>query len=221
MDLNTINIDKLVEYLTKEVMKKINSNTVQKDKILVINKEENDFRIKDDNFRIDYLYEIDEDLEIDSYKYIIVSDFTKDQLIDISMGKSTDNVSSIVTEGILKGKSISILTDGVEYHKYKNTSNKNFYNMLKSYEEKLISFGISFVDKENITEIFYDKKEEESKISLDKQDFYTINNKIITEAILEDIYRKGYKNILINKNTIVTPLAKDYIRINNITISKK
>lgn len=217
-----MNIDKLVDYLTNEVMKKINYDIVQKDKILVINKEENDFRIKDDNFQIDYFDEINKNLEIDIYKYIIISGLTKEQLIDISMGKATDNISFIVTEGILKGKSISILNDGVEYHKYKNISNQNFYNMLKSYEEKLISFGVRFVDKKNITEIFYDNKEDKKvEFSVDKQDFYTVHNKIITEATLEDIYIKGYKNILIDKNTIITPLAKDYIRINNITVSNK
>lgn len=217
-----MNIEKLVGYLTKEVIKNLNLDKERKDEILVINSKEEKKEIKSDNFKLVYLSELEE-LNIEDFKHIIISSFTLNQLTNIAIGKSDDNITSIIIECILKGKNIFILNDGVIYRKYKTTSNENFYNMIEGYEKNIISFGIKFIDKKDIDNLINDNKKniEKEHDIIDTKNRHKIENKIITESVLENIYRKGHKSITINNNAIITPLAKDYIRINNLNILKK
>lgn len=208
-----MNIEKLVDYLTKEVVKNLNLDVEKKEKLLVIDSKKDNKEIKSDKFKIVYLNDL-EQLNIDDFSHMIISSFTLNQLANVSMGRSDDQITSIIIEGILKSKSIFILNDGVEYHKFKNTSNENFYNMIEDYEKNIVSFGIKFIDEKDIDLIGGENKEV-------VKETYSIDNKIITESILEKIYRSGHKDISIRNNAIITPLAKDYIRINNINIIKK
>ncbi|MGO1369290.1 MAG: hypothetical protein ACTHVE_04620 [Senegalia sp. (in: firmicutes)] len=221
MELDKMNIEKLVDYLTKEVVKNLNLDVEKKEKLLVIDSKKDNKEIKSDKFKIVYLNDL-EQLNIDDFSHMIISSFTLNQLANVSMGRSDDQITSIIIEGILKSKSIFILNDGVEYHKFKNTSNENFYNMIEDYEKNIVSFGIKFIDEKDIDLIGGENKGKEKRIyNSDNQDRYEIENKIITESILEKIYRSGHKDISIRNNAIITPLAKDYIRINNINIIKK
>lgn len=208
-----MNIEKLVDYLTKEVVKNLNLDVEKKEKLLVIDSKKDNKEIKSDKFKIVYLNDL-EQLNIDDFSHMIISSFTLNQLANVSMGRSDDQITSIIIEGILKSKSIFILNDGVEYHKFKNTSNENFYNMIEDYEKNIVSFGIKFIDEKDIDLIGGENKEV-------VKETYSIDNKIITESILEKMYRSGNKDINIRNNAIITPLAKDYIRINNINIIKK
>ncbi|MGO1478195.1 hypothetical protein [Senegalia sp. (in: firmicutes)] len=213
MELDKMNIEKLVDYLTKEVVKNLNLDVEKKEKLLVIDSKKDNKEIKSDKFKIVYLNDL-EQLNIDDFSHMIISSFTLNQLANVSMGRSDDQITSIIIEGILKSKSIFILNDGVEYHKFKNTSNENFYNMIEDYEKNIVSFGIKFIDEKDIDLIGGENKEV-------VKETYSIDNKIITESILEKMYRSGNKDINIRNNAIITPLAKDYIRINNINIIKK
>lgn len=221
MELDKINIENLVDYLTKEVMKNMNLDRDKKDEILVINSKEDEKEINADNFKVVYFNELEE-LNVESFKHIIISSFTLNQLTNITIGKSDDNITSIIIECILKGKNIFILNDGVKYRKYKNTANINFYNMIETYEKNIISFGINFIDEDDIDNLIKDnKKNIEKEYDIGNKKSYEIDNKIITESVLEKIYRQGHINITIKSDAIITPLAKDYIRINNIKIFKK
>ncbi|MGO1527983.1 MAG: hypothetical protein ACTHWU_04590, partial [Senegalia sp. (in: firmicutes)] len=149
MELDKMNIEKLVDYLTKEVVKNLNLDVEKKEKLLVIDSKKDNKEIKSDKFKIVYLNDL-EQLNIDDFSHMIISSFTLNQLANVSMGRSDDQITSIIIEGILKSKSIFILNDGVEYHKFKNTSNENFYNMIEDYEKNIVSFGIKFIDEKDI-----------------------------------------------------------------------
>lgn len=213
MELDKITIEKLIDYLTKEVVKNLKPDLEKQEEILVVHRKEVKKEIKSNEFKLVYRDE-QEQLNIEDYKHIIITSLTLNQLINIASGKADDAITSIIIESILKGKSILILNDGIKYRKYKTTSNERFYRMIENYEESIISFGITFIDESDIDLIYGNKKK---VLAEDKY----VDNKTITESILKNMQRKTGSSIRIRKNAIITPLANDYIRTNNIKILKE
>lgn len=216
---------KLIEYITKEVMNRVEgtiTEEVEKDKILAIALSTEDILdINKDYFHIDHLEDIEGNIDIDSYKYIFLGSITNKEVVNVAIGLPNDRISSVVIDCIFQGKRIYVLKEGIQYNKYKDTSNVPFYNMMKSYETKLKSFGIDFISRNDISKVIKGEKEEgkvESKEVINDTENYAIKGRIVTESIIKDIYQCGYKDIAINKNTKITPLAKDYIRANGINI---
>lgn len=208
-----MNIGKLIDYLTKEVVKNLKSDGKKKDEVLVIREKEDKKEIKSDEFKLVYRDEL-EKINIDDFRHIVITSLTLNQLINIAIGRSDDDATSIIIECILRGKSIFILNAGAKYRKYKTTTNENFYNMIENYEKNIISFGITFIDENDIDLICGNNKE--IVVEDDRLD-----NKVITESILENRQREGDNEIRISKNAVITPLANDFIRINNIKIQRE
>lgn len=239
MDLSSINSKELIEYIAKEVIKQIKSIEnkeatveVEKDKILAIPISNNKFLENyEDHFQIDYINDIKEDIDINSYKCLVLEGICIQRLVSISMGLTGDKISSTVIDFILQDKKIYILNEGVEYRQYKNTSNISFYNMLKSYEDKLKGFGIDFINKLDLKSISKNMCQDRLVNSIDNQieerDIqktskrnlaYKIESKILTEGNLRKIHQEGHTSILLQKKAIITPLAKDYIKSNGIDV---
>lgn len=216
--------DKLIKYITNEVMKRVSETpkeNVNKDKVLAISLSKEDMSyINKDNFHIDNLEDMDDGCDITPYKYVVLGSITNKEVVNISLGLSNDKISSIVIDGIFQGKDIYLLREGIQYHRYKETSNIPFYNMMQGYEDNLKSFGINFVDKRDIDKLLIGDKVENSipKEATKEVEEYILSKKIITETVIKDIYQRGYKDVVIDKNTKITPLAKDYIRTNSINL---
>ncbi|MBS4537850.1 hypothetical protein GOQ27_05215 [Clostridium sp. D2Q-11] len=227
LNIDSMDTEKLIEYIMQEVMKRTEvskKERIERDKVLAISFSTEDISyINKDYFHIDHLEEIEGNIDITSYKYIFLGSMTNKDIVNIAIGLPTDRVSSAVIDCIFQGKRIYVLREGVQYYKYKDTSNVPFYNMMKSYETKLKSFGIDFISKNDINNLIDGNQEDKpiSKEVVKGIEEYTLDEKIITEAVIKDIYQKGYKDVVINKNTKITPLAKDYIRANRINILSK
>ncbi|WIF95531.1 hypothetical protein [Caminicella sporogenes] len=229
-----MNTDKLISIITEEVLKRITVLSLQnsKDKsksILILdsisNKNSYDEIIskwKDIKFLDDYCHEEGVDL----FDYIIVPKLSSKDLVGIAIGDIRSDVSEIIIDGVFKGKKVIVFEEGISYRKFKNTANKNFFNMFKGYEEKIISFGIEIVRKKDLTECLdngYCKSENEisnetNKVLEEIIKEAVITKKVISEKDIENLWNKGYKTIAIDKKSIITPLAKDFIRTNQINI---
>lgn len=227
--MNSMDTKELIEYITKEVMKRIqNTNTdklnERKDKILTVDISiENVLEKVKEDFYIDHLEDLNEDVVVDSYKYILIGSMTNKELVNIALGLPNDKISSIIIDFILRGKRVYVLNEGIKYHKYKDSSNIPFYNMMKSYEERLETFGINFVNEKEISGLFADNMRAKESVdeNVDKNNQYVIKEKIVTESLIRQIHQGGYTEVVTNKATIITPLAKDYIRTNGIGIFTK
>lgn len=227
LNWSTVDYKELIEYITKEVMKKIqgmdetileNEPVEDKDRVLAIPFGEKKF-LKDyqEPLHIDYLEDLKGDIDINSYKYLVLGGICNEELVNIAIGLPRTAVSSLVIDFILQNKRIYILNEGIQYHQYKDIANIPFYNMLKSYEEKLETFGVNFINKEEINKMAKTKDLQKKVITESvnegkKEHGYLVKNRIITEGIIRNIYQKGHMTIMIKKNSIITPLAQDYIR---------
>ena len=125
----------------------------------------------------------------ENYDILIVSYLSCNMLAETAL--CLDNA---ITKALINNKQVYVLESGL---KFKNINNKVLFEKYNSYFKTLISYGVKSI---NCTEeIFLNKN---SKKLLTAADFSTSNSKTIT----------------VSKTAIVTPLALDYAKENNITI---
>lgn len=149
---------------------------------------------------------------IDKYDYIICPNLTNNELIDISMGKEMSQNSSLIVEALLKGKQVVCVEEGLEYSKYKDSANSSFYQLFEDYKKTLEDYGVEFIGLKDLNQVI-DGDSEKSGTKV-----ISVEKRVITESYMEQLWNDGFRNIKLSKNSIITPLSRDFIRKNNIRI---
>lgn len=129
-------------------------------------------------------------------KRIIVSTLCIDGLISLAQGKK-----SFIIDCLLDGGEVFIVKEGIEYKKYSEPV--GLIKLYDDYLEKIKTFGIKIISRNEIVENFEEKEE-----------IYIEG--VITEDKLKKLGVRNKK--LIVKNNKITLLAQDYIKQNNIDL---
>lgn len=247
-----MDMDKLVNAITGEVMRRIKEiqdkpNENLQRVLIATSSESRVYKsleniLSSSSYRIDNLENMNEDL--DCYENIILCGLNNRELANLALGVQCGQQEQIAINGILKGKKIYLLEEGIEYRKYNSTSNKIFFSMYMEYERKLVSYGITLVRKDNVLEVLSAKDscnpcqcacslqlQNEVNNEIDNKSELTslkeecnirdfMDKKLVAESDLRKMIRDGITAMNIRKRTVLTPLAKDFIRINKIEVNR-
>lgn len=230
--------ERLIQAVTEEVMKRLMDILKKQDFSHLLNKktalligtsEENNNSIYDKLIKLNYDVNFVSNMkDVDTYDLIIVQHLSNLELVNLSLGVPSGQKEETIIQAMLKGKKIYLLADGIEFRKYSSTANKNFYNMYKSYENKIIDFGIEIIehinniDKDNVNFSNTDNKNIVTNNVGKINDVYNLTGKkLISEVDLRRAMVNGNKDVKISIKTIVTPLAKDFIRTNKLNVIKE
>lgn len=239
-----MNKEELVELITKEVMarlKEMLSNKecfTDKKKVLILEKAENlcpvlSGALRDNNYIVDSLDNME---TLECYEGIVLQNISTKELANLANGIGGSVKETVFTDAILRGKRVFAMKKGLEYQNFGTTANKQFFNLFKTYEEKLKSYGVVYVGlKELLSKIgdmnheieekgcsLKDDTEEKGLKGVSEIAFVDLTNKkLISEVELRNIYKNGIKKVLVSKKSIVTPLAMDYARVSKVQIIKQ
>ncbi|MBU3209967.1 TIGR02536 family ethanolamine utilization protein [Clostridium algidicarnis] len=232
-----MNNDNLVDMITREVMKRINviieTSSTSKKAVLILEDTKNlcpivKGRIDQNEMSVDY---IDTMKDVDSYEIILIQNLSNNELVNISKGYGNSPKEKVIIDMLLKGKKLYALEKGLQYKEHEDKSPKALLEVFEGYKNKLVSFGIEFkslgailgnTKENNKIEVLRSPLVKES-CKIEKSDnnkclSSVLNKKLISESDIKNLKKEGLKEILICKGSIVTPLAKDFARINNIDI---
>lgn len=201
--------DALIEIITKrvvdELLKKGNCySNINAEKLLKIDflgddeylknnlKEHVDINIIE-NIEVPYINEQKQSEE----KTLVVSNLCLTNLLYVSQGKK-----NFIVEYLLNGGNVYLIEEGLEYKKY--TSPKNLLKLYDEYTNKIKSFGVKIIKRDEITNILKNKENVHIK-------------GVITESKLRELNIKN-KRIVLKNNSQITSLAQDYIKQNNIEV---
>lgn len=232
--------EEIIKAITEEVMKKLNiilnnstdSITLNRKAIILGENQEFNRGIYKSSGLIDY-YTVDEivDIDIDAYEVLLIEELKTVELASISLGLYERGKEEIIIEALLKGKKVGVLHEGLEFKKYKNTSNKNLYKLYSSYEEKMYNFGIDIVEVNDIDAFFKEVGEKkhikEKELDRDEKSrgatltLDLTSKHVVCESDLKKVTIKGYKSVKVNKNTIITPLAEELVKQNRLSIIRE
>lgn len=185
----------LLEIIKKEVEKYLKNTDVEKSTVKLIG---NDELLKN---------EIEKSFTLcKNSKKIVITNLKIPELISLDIGTYTDEVSKEILNHILEGDKIFIIKEGIEWRKFKNIPEK-LYKKYEASEKSLMEYGVKFINKIEILE----NLEENSEINYFSQKVLNLRN----------IKKISGKKIIISEKTIITQLAMDYIRENDIKVIKR
>lgn len=231
--------DTLVNLIVEEIYKKINSEEfkrVSKPKAVVLWDDVSKFDLLKDEYEV-----LDFNKNIKDTDILIISKLCMRGLSNLALGNSTSDEERFILKMLMKGRKVYILDEGIEYKRYKETAPKTLYKKYISYEDEIKTFGVEIVkDIRNITlnskqdskrlnlkdkdlekeQEIVNLQEINSQLMIDEQSLDLRNKKLISESDLRKPAINGAKNVLVNKKSIVTPLAMDFMRIHRINLKK-
>ncbi|KPI53721.1 ethanolamine utilization protein [Clostridioides difficile] len=240
-----MNYDNLVDLIMEEIYKKINSNELKisnKPKaVIVFEQDNNKFNLLKDEFEI-----VEFDKSIKECEIVIVSRLCMRGLSNLALGNSTSEEERFILKMIMKGKKVYVLDEGIEYKKYKDTAPKALYKKFMYFEDEICKFGVEIIKdlntitknklsiKSEVSSSIDSKKENTKALNKDMESLNNVesikidtefsldlrNKKLISEADLRKPTINGVKNILVNKKSIITPLAVDFMRIHHLKLKK-
>ncbi|NJI80541.1 ethanolamine utilization protein [Clostridioides difficile] len=230
-----MNYDKLVDLVIEEIYKKINNDELtvsNKPKVVTVFEQDNSkFNLLRDEFEI-----VEFNKSIKECEVVIVSKLCMRGLSNLALGNSTSDEERFILKMLMKGKKVYVLDEGIEYKRYKDTAPKALYKKFISFEDEIRKFGVEIIkDLNTIAKSKLSIKNETTEI-LNKDTISLINTentkivnefsldlrnkKLISEADLRKPTINGVKNILVNKKSIITPLAVDFMRIHHLELKK-
>ena len=140
---------------------------------------------------------------------IIVSTLLIPSLVNISMGTYSTEQCEQLLKLILENKQIFILEEGIEWRNY-SLIPLVLRKKYLSYEEKLKEYGAIIVKKAEIKNLLENKGME-----------LEIFEKVLDEKKIKESLVNRVETLYISEETIITELAKDIIRKNNIKLVRR
>ena len=234
-------LDKIIEYIVQEVVKKINSQNITeefspKEKILVAitgstnNLEQIVLELRkiSKNYDLSLVFSeaasniIDEnmfsefhiikDFSIKNYDEILSKNdiillplLTKNTVAKLVVGIRDNAVTNLVSKALLLEKRVIAAYDSCIVN-----NEVPYAKLINSNVEKLKDYGLIFVQAKELADYMLNKKDLEINSLREKN--------VITAKDLKDLYDK---KIIISKNTVVTTLAKERAKENNIVFEEK
>lgn len=234
-------LDKIIEYIVQEVVKKINSQNIieefsPKEKILVaINGSTNnleqivlELRKISKNYDLSLVFSeaasniinenvfsefhIIKDFSIKNYDEILSKNdiillplLTKNTVAKLVVGIRDNAVTNLVSKALLLEKRVIAAYDSCIVN-----NEVPYAKLINSNVEKLKDYGLIFVQARELADYMLNKKDLEINSLREKN--------VITAKDLKDLYDK---KIIISKNTVVTTLAKERAKENQIVFEEK
>ncbi len=224
-----MNYDKLVDLIVQEVYKKLQETVkmTKKNQTAVIIGEEDLTTVTKaigDNFNVTSYGDGDVVGDV-----IIVSALTIKSMANLATLTGTNDEENFIIRSLMEGKKVYLLEDGLEYRRYKNTAPKALYNKYLDFEKELKVYGVNVISYignvvNNVTkkedDIINTSVAEIISPVLDEVTLEIRNKKLISEADLRKPFINGMKSLIIDKKSIITPLANDFIRIHNLKVKR-
>ena len=226
-----MNIEELIEVISSKVLEQLKQQSktdlsaVRPQKVLVIAASDSDKRWLCGKSRAGAEFFFLEDIEhaeADDYDCILILEMSNSLLTDVAqaIGHSRDAV--IIVESLLRRKPVYLVESGIIYHQFSDLANPKLFELFQQKEQDVISFGVSLVKKIDVFNVLssaychYCKHKSGVdciELKSEDSDIFSINEKVVRERHLQAGVEQGYRRFTIQQNSIITPLASDFARL--------
>ncbi|SMF80442.1 ethanolamine utilization protein [Paenibacillus uliginis N3/975] len=150
-------------------------------------------------------------------------------LSNLGNGISAGQRERFVLTMLLKGRQVIALEEGLLYRKYKSTAPVLLYKQYDGFVDKLSSYGIQMVKESGLLMACQqDGRSEDiqqSSPAIEHAEVLlqpeVLTRKVITEAELKKYRLQNRKEIVIDRHSIITPLAQDYLRMQQMQVHRR
>ena len=135
---------------------------------------------------------------------------------EIGKGYGDHEHTAVILAHLAQGKSVYVLEDGIPYRRHAATCPAKLYDKWLGYEETVQSYGVKFVKREDL---FAGGKSDLASKTAHKTICH-VDQRVVTEKVLSLIPQRNTQTIAIGKDAILTPLAQDYIRQEQLEVKR-
>jgi len=171
--------------------------------------------------------------KINEVDFILIPVMTRNILVKTALGIRDTLITTGISEAIMKNKKIIVVKDSFDPGNPVNISlgysqNTAYNQMLMNHMKTLEGFGVSFInayDLKNAIDSLTSIRQQSIPVQIANTSIKSVIAQEVTQATLKGIITKtdllslrNSKSIKIEKGTVITSLAKDYIDSENIKI---
>lgn len=216
-----MDIDEIVKMVTIAVKKQLSESKLSAN--LLVFRDENakivDIDKNELNCNIDDALKMSYRVNINNYDFFLLNGLSNQSLFKIVNISDNDNYTHVISELILAGKKIYVLKETVSLFNYKNIAPSAYYKNLYKNIDLLKNSGVEFISIEEFCKLVNEKQK---NITSNYEKVTVSNSKLINKKLitLKDVECLNNTSVQISKNSIITDLAKDYVKEFNVTLLK-
>jgi ethanolamine utilization protein len=187
--------------------------------------------------RLDCAFIKEYNVKIEDYDTVVIYQLSVDAMAKLAGGSCDSPFLSLASKAILLGKQVLLVEDEIELYRYRQTAQKAYYSMLEEKLNQLRTYGILFSRYGDLTKVLSEPsrccgcipveagcEREDIRGNLElaggKQK-HRIDKKVITESDIRKLTGDSISCIVINKNAILTDLAKEYLYNRKIDVERE
>lgn len=217
----------LIECITREVLKRLDEKDISpsdKKKLLLIEDIELNLSKKTKaKYELCIFDKLAKKNNLSGFENLIITELNTKLMLEVSELIQINPKAEVILKFLLQGKNVYVLTGGVKYYQYQQTSPKTLYNKIMEAENKLRSFGIEFLTLEEL-EVKLNSNSSAAGLKTKEtgadsnSEYFLLDKKLIDYSIIKNLYEKNHSNIEVPATSIVTALAEDFIKDKNIKL---
>ncbi len=202
----------LIEEVIRELKRKIGQDCMKKDTgrsamVLGVLPQSEEKALK-------AAYQIVPFSEAESCDIYVLAQLPIKLMADLVLGIPSEPQAACILRALLEGKRVYLLESGLEYRRYKETAYKTLYHLYQEYEAAVKRYGIELISY--TSEI---AKENRIQSRPEAEDYVDLSSlRLLRESDLIKVRGTGSITVLLGQNTIITPLARDYIANHNLAV---
>lgn len=204
------NIDRLVQLVTDRLLESFQVKS-EKGRVYLIGGQEIATLLTENQMELTTYQELAD--------WVVVDKLCRDALLRVASLCPTSEDEVALLTALLSGKKVLVSSDCFDIESYRKTATNRLYREMLQQKSKLEGYGIRFYRPETLLQILISERGQE------KRDLSTVGtsseqvwsgreggSKLITESRLRAMDLAEGDVLKLEKGTIVTALAKDYIQ---------
>lgn len=181
----------------------------------------------EDERALSSFYQIEREIESADWDVLLFSRLSMETMAYAANGISGNPEASCILRGLLSGKKVFALEQGLEYRGFRDSAGKNLYRLYLLQEDQLKNIGVEVIPyAADVMRLSMDHG-----INMDRQSYpYSASTarpadlahlRLLRESDVMRARNAGGQSLLLGQDTKITPLAMDYITSHRLSIVRQ
>ncbi|CAM3598093.1 hypothetical protein [Parendozoicomonas haliclonae] len=185
------------------------------------------------HFEVTLLEEVEQPSAAD-YDHIVLANLPNKLLGEMAIGLERGADGCVIVESLMMGKTVHILDEGIAFRRFKATANPAFFQVFEDKVNTLVGYGMQVVNQACLKDVLSGKAVVQAAVRSAEQAapvveavrpvmagaMSFVGKRVISERDLERANEQGYTVFEVPETALLTPLAKDFVRLNHLHLNR-
>lgn len=154
--------------------------------------------------------------DIAPYALVVCVQVSTAQLCDMALGRDDTPATRAVSQALLAGKPVYLIQEGLPHRVSQATAAPSYYAVLEGYVQRLIQYGVQVVSRASLEQCL--SVPPTRARATGGEETAQVFHGVLTAAEARRIAQNGPATLRLARGAILTPLARDILRENQIPL---